>query len=127
MSFSSDVKAEIAADIPAARHCRIASLAVLLRCLGRFERGQDGELSLFLNADNGDAVRKCFTLVCKTSNIRTVLWSPAGMEGRDQRGWIQAELSSEAVSDAGGAGIIEKELLQKELPQGPLSVLRICK
>ena len=99
MSFSSDVKAEIAADIPAARHCRIASLAVLLRCLGRFERGQDGELSLFLNADNGDAVRKCFTLVCKTSNIRTVLWSPAGMEGRDQRGWIQAELSSEAVSE----------------------------
>ena len=31
MSFSSDVKKEIASDIPAAKHCRTASLAVLLR------------------------------------------------------------------------------------------------
>ena len=42
MSFSSEVKAEIASDIPSAKHCRIASAAVLLTCIGRFERDPDG-------------------------------------------------------------------------------------
>ena len=99
MSFSSDVKAEIAADIPSAKHCRITSAAVLLRCLGRFERDPDGNYRLYLSQDNGEALRKCFTLVCKTSNIRTVSWSPADDKRRELRGWIQADLSSDTVRE----------------------------
>ena len=99
MSFSSEVKAEIASDIPSARHCRIASAAVLLTCIGRFERDPDGKYRLLLSQDNGEALRKCFTLVCKTSNIRTVVCSPVNTGGRDPRGWLQADLSSDTVRE----------------------------
>jgi len=99
MSFSSDVKAEIASDIPAARHCRIASMAVLLRCIGRFETGPDGEYRLFVNTDNGEALRKCFTLLRKTINISTVLWLPADRNSRELRGWVQTELLSDTVKE----------------------------
>ena len=99
MSFSSDVKKEIASNIPAAGHCRTASLAVLLRCIGRFETDPDGEYRLCLSEDSGEAFRKCFTLVRKTSNIRTVLCSPAEGESREQRGWIRTELPSDKVKE----------------------------
>lgn len=99
MSFSSEVKAEIASDIPSARHCRIASAAVLLACVGRFERDADGKYRLFLSQDNREALRKCFTLVCKTSNIRTVVCSPAGTGSREPRGEMQADLSSDTVRE----------------------------
>ena len=99
MSFSSEVKAEIASDIPSAKHCRIASAAVLLMCIGRFERDPDGKYRLLLSQDNGEALRKCFTLVCKTSNIRTMVCSPAYMGGREPRGWLQADLSSDTVRE----------------------------
>ncbi|MBQ8330221.1 MAG: DNA-binding protein WhiA [Lachnospiraceae bacterium] len=99
MSFSSEVKAEIASDIPSARHCRIASAAVLLTCIGRFERDPDGKYRLLLSQDNGEALRKCFTLVCKTSNIRTVVCSPVNTGGREPRGWLQADLSSDTVRE----------------------------
>lgn len=99
MSFSSDVKAEIASGIPSTRHCRTASAAVLLRCLGRFERDTEGNYRLYLSQDNGEALRKCFTLLRKTSNIRKVLWSPADSDSREMRGWIRADLSSDTVRD----------------------------
>ena len=99
MSFSSEVKAEIASDIPSAKHCRIASAAVLLMCIGRFEKDPDGKYRLLLSQDNGEALRKCFTLVCKTSNIRTVVCSPAYTGGREPRGWLQADLSSDTVRE----------------------------
>ena len=99
MSFSSEVKAEIASDIPSAKHCRIASAAVLLTCIGRVERDPDGKYRLFLSQDNREALRKCFTLVCKTSNIRTVVCSPAGTGSREPRGEMQADLSSDTVRE----------------------------
>jgi len=99
MSFSSEVKAEIASDIPSAKHCRIASAAVLLTCIGRFERDPDGKYRLLLSQENGEALRKCFTLVCKTSNIRTVVCSPAVTGGREPKGWLQADLSSDTVRE----------------------------
>lgn len=99
MSFSSDVKAEIAADIPSARHCRTASLAAFLSCIGRFEGGPEDGYRLFLTNDNGEAYRKCFTLVRKTINISTVSLNSVHRERRDQRGWTQAGISSEAVKE----------------------------
>ena len=99
MSFSSDVKKEIASDIPAAKHCRTASLAVLLRCAGHFERDRDGAYRLYLSEDNREAFRKCFTLVRKTINISTVSCSTAEREGREQRGWIRTDLSSDKVKE----------------------------
>ena len=97
MSFSSDVKAEIAGNIPSSKHCRAASLAALLGCIGRFEGGPEEGYTLSLNADNREAVRKCFTLVNKSINIRTGLCIPAGAGRREQRGWTRTDLPSDAV------------------------------
>ena len=97
MSFSSDVKAEIAGNIPSAKHCKVASLAALLSCIGRFETDSEGDYVLFLNTDNREAVRKCFTLLRKTINIRTVLCSTEDQNRREQRGWARAELPSDTV------------------------------
>ena len=102
MSFSSDVKKEIASGIPAAGHCRTVSLAVLLRSVGRFVTGPGGEYRLYLNEDNREALRKCFTLIRKTSNISTVSnvsMTPAEGESRDQRGWVRTELPSDTVKE----------------------------
>ena len=77
MSFSSDVRAEIASDIPSAGHCRNASMAAILSCIGRFKQESDGSIRLFVNFDGRDSVRKLFTLIRKTINIGSVLWFSA--------------------------------------------------
>ncbi len=51
MSFSSEVKNELSRIIPRGQHCRIASLAAILSCVGVWEEGPDG-LRLSLNTDN---------------------------------------------------------------------------
>lgn len=99
MSFSSDVKAEIAGNIPPAKHCRLASLAALLSCIGRFEGGPEEGYSLSLNTDNAEALRKCFTLLRKTLNISTVLCTRQDEKRREMRGWMRTGHSSDAVRD----------------------------
>lgn len=94
MSFSADVRAELAGLIPSARHCRIASLAAILSCIGKFETAQDknGQLqvALSLNSDNQEALRKCFTLLQKTVNIKTVL-PKKGPEKRETRSAVRID------------------------------------
>ena len=68
MSFSSEVKSELSRIIPRGKHCRIASLAAILSCVGIWEEGQDG-LRLSLDTDNPQLIGKCFTLFEKTTNI----------------------------------------------------------
>ena len=99
MSFSSDVKAEIAADIPSARHCRTASIAAILSDLGRFEQEENGDVRLFLNMDNPDAGRKFFTLVNKTFNIRNGLCISADKGCREARGWVPSGLPTKITGE----------------------------
>lgn len=102
MSFSGDVRAEIAGRIPSARHCRIASLAAILSCIGRFETGrsENGEpgLSLSVNSDNREALRKCFTLLQKTVNIKTVLLKKAE-NTRETRRTVQIDAPPEKIEE----------------------------
>ena len=70
MSFSGMVKEELSKQISPARHCRIAELAALLCACGRLE-GAFGEKKLKVQTENEAVVRKCFTLLQKTFNIRT--------------------------------------------------------
>ena len=128
MSFSSEVKAEIAANIPSAKHCRIASVAALIDCFGQFEQDLSGNIRLFLIVDNKDAVRKLFTLLRKTINIGSTLWLSADNGCRDTRGRIDAGLPAEAVKElalklrlldedgklrADGRGMVAPELLRR--------------
>ncbi|MCH5257533.1 MAG: DNA-binding protein WhiA [Lachnospiraceae bacterium] len=67
MSFSGEVKEELAAYINSARHCQLAELAALIHFAGRLT---DDNLHLRLEAMENEAViRKCFTLLEKTFNI----------------------------------------------------------
>lgn len=70
MSFSGMVKEELSKQISPARHCRIAELAALLCACGKLE-GAFGEKKLKVQTENEAVVRKCFTLLQKTFNIRT--------------------------------------------------------
>lgn len=101
MSFSSDVRAEIAADIPSARHCRYASMAAILSCIGRFEQESDGSIRLFVNFDGRDSVRKLFTLIRKTINIGSVSLFSADQNSdcREMRGWMEAGVPADAVRE----------------------------
>ncbi len=71
MSFSKEVKEEIAKQISNARHCRIAEIAALLSACGHVIQ-KDGEVkSIVLQTENIIVARKYFTLLRKTFNINT--------------------------------------------------------
>lgn len=70
MSFSGKVKEELSGIYPRARHCRLAELAALTGINGLWEKEEGGGLKLILHAENIAVIRKCFTLLEKTFNIK---------------------------------------------------------
>lgn len=71
MSFSGEVKEELAKHISPARHCQLAEFASIFYCCGRIEqRGKSG-IRLRIQTENPSVARKCFTLLRKTFNIDT--------------------------------------------------------
>lgn len=71
MSFSGEVKEELAKHISPARHCQLAEFAAIFYCCGRIEqRGKSG-IRLRIQTENQSVARKCFTLLKKTFNIDT--------------------------------------------------------
>ncbi len=71
MSFSSEVKDELAKHISPARHCQIAELAALLNFCGQFGRDSEGRYTIGFQTENEAVARKGFTLLKKTYNINT--------------------------------------------------------
>lgn len=71
MSFSGEVKEELARHCGQARHCQIAELAAVLNCCARIVETQKGVRCLEIRAENSAVLRKCFTLLKKTFNIDT--------------------------------------------------------
>lgn len=69
MSFSGEVKEELAKHISPARHCQIAELAALLSFCGQYGREQNGRYTIGFQTENEAVVRKGFTLLQKTFNI----------------------------------------------------------
>lgn len=69
MSFSSDVKEELVKQLPGELHCRYAELAALLAFYAHVE--YEPQIRVLFPEDNSAALRKCFTLLSKTFNIRT--------------------------------------------------------
>lgn len=68
MSFSREVKEELAGHISPARHCQIAELSALLSMCGQFGRNQDGYYIGF-QTENEAVLKKSFTLLKKAFNI----------------------------------------------------------
>ena len=74
MSFSGNVKDELAGHLSAARHCHIAELAAILQFCGTIVRKETGEAVLCIETENESVSKKCFTLLRKTFNIETTVW-----------------------------------------------------
>ncbi|WWR15673.1 DNA-binding protein WhiA [Lachnospiraceae bacterium JLR.KK008] len=71
MSFSGEVKEELAEHISSSRHCQIAELAVIFCYSGRIWKNREGDTSLSIQSENEQVIRKCFTLFKKSFNICT--------------------------------------------------------
>lgn len=71
MSFSSDVRVELARQISTARHCRIAELAAIISFSGHVQITGHNRYILIIQTENLVVARKCFTLIQKTFNINT--------------------------------------------------------
>lgn len=71
MSFSGDVKQELARQINEARHCMIAEIGALIQMAGKVKIGKDGNIIIKLQIENAAVARKYFTLIKKTFNINT--------------------------------------------------------
>lgn len=80
MSFSSEVREELAKHISTARHCQVAELSAIMHFCGQYGRDKDGKLTVGVQTENEAVVRKCFTLLKKTYNIDTNV----GLTGEEQ-------------------------------------------
>lgn len=69
MSFSSEVKEELARHISPARHCQLAELAAIMNFCGQYGRDADGNYTIGFQTENETIVKKGFTLLKKTYNI----------------------------------------------------------
>lgn len=82
MSFSGEVKEELARQLSPARHCQIAELAAIMHFCGQYGREENGRYTIGLQTENEAVYRKCFTLLRKTYNIETgVSLSEQEMQG----------------------------------------------
>ncbi|MEG1847936.1 MAG: DNA-binding protein WhiA [Lachnospiraceae bacterium] len=69
MSFSKEVKAELAKQISTTRHCRIAELAAIIQYCGEIQDAGTDRASIQIPTENIAVARKYFTLLKKTFNI----------------------------------------------------------
>jgi DNA-binding protein WhiA len=73
MSFSAEVKEELAKHISLARHCQMAELSAMLHYAGQYGLMEDGTLTIGFQSENEAVLRKGFTLLKKAYNIDTVI------------------------------------------------------
>ena len=73
MSFSAEVKDELAKHISPARHCQMAELSAMLHYAGQYGLMEDGTLTIGFQSENEAVLRKGFTLLKKAYNIDTVI------------------------------------------------------
>lgn len=94
MSFSGNVKDELAGHVNMARHCQIAELAAIFQFCAKIEQGENSESALVINAENEVVIKKCFTLLRKTFNIET------SAQKNDEKTGIKSEQSAVRITDS---------------------------
>lgn len=71
MSFSSEVKQELAATFAKSRHCMLAELAAIINYTGKVRISQ-GKVNLSIQTDNGLLLEKYGTLLERLFQIKDV-------------------------------------------------------
>ena len=66
MSFSSEVKKELAGHVSSAMHCRIAELAAIISMCGNVTIDVEGNYSIRIKTETGPTAEKTRTLLWKT-------------------------------------------------------------
>jgi len=94
MSFSGEVKEELAKHVSQARHCQIAELAMILVCCAGVRKDEKNAPELQIHAENNAVLRKCFTLLKKTFNINTDAFETY-IEQQGKAGYYQFSLTKE--------------------------------
>lgn len=69
MSFSGEVKEELAKVLPNARHCHIAELTAIITMCGGVSISAGKHIRMNVQTENPAVARKCFTLLKKAYNI----------------------------------------------------------
>lgn len=97
MSFSSDVKEELNKVLPNEEHCKIAELSALFSFYAKVTR--EPEYRLLLSADNSYALRKCFTLLGKTFNIKADVFQKGLNEAKGFAEFTSKDFDIKAVCE----------------------------
>ena len=63
VSFSREVKEELAGHTGGARHCQLAELAAIMSFSGQYGRDGEGLYTIGFQLENEDVLRKGFTLL----------------------------------------------------------------
>ena len=91
MSFSSEIKQELSAHVPPARHCRLAEMAAILNFCSRVESVEGESPCVKMHTENLAVARKYFTLLRKTFNIDM---NVSTRQSRNPRGSLSYEVTS---------------------------------
>ncbi|WP_024866288.1 DNA-binding protein WhiA [Butyrivibrio sp. FCS014] len=103
MSFSTEVKEELAKRIGTSRHCQLAELAAIVTMAGYVGPDESGNTALFLQPDDPAVLRKFFTLLKKAFNIVTSILEENGevrYNGRIYRPVLLDAAQSESILKA---------------------------
>ena len=83
MSFSGNVKRELANVYSSSRHCQIAEIAAIIEFCGKIVE-EEGSIAIKIQTENKTVARKYFTLLRKAFNIYTdVLVRQNGRQGKN--------------------------------------------
>lgn len=69
MSFSSDVKEELARQISKSRHCQIAEIAAIISLCGRIQINEKDQYCVRIQTENAAVAKKYFALVKKAFQV----------------------------------------------------------
>lgn len=117
MSFSGEVKEELAGIVPGPRHCRIAEAAAFVRFIGVMEENEDQAPSLMgFRTDRTGVATLLFTLFQRTYNIGLVIGETEGK--RRPRG--------PALSVRMPDGVSSEEVLQS-ISHGSMLQMECCR
>ena len=114
MSFSEDVRAELAAIAPARECDRLAELSALFHFAGRLHLRGRGEVSLHLDLSSPAAARRAFTLLRAfgiRSEIRTYQRQAFGRETRYQ---LHVDAAARPVLER--AGVVDARFRPRDRP-----------
>ncbi|MDO4619994.1 MAG: DNA-binding protein WhiA [Lachnospiraceae bacterium] len=123
MSFSGDVKRELAEVMPEARHCMLAEIKALTLLLAEHETDENGIVhrSCVFRSEREEVARKLFTLWKKAFNINLSMHGKVSKSGGHTTWILEAEdpeQAEAAMLTVGHASVLRMECCRKAFLRG---------